>query len=367
MSAINDKILKIKLPDKCRIIAVSDIHTCWYLLDTVLKKAEYRPGEDFLVIVGDILEHWDQNLQTLDYVMRLCENDRVYCLMGNNDTMSFRMAYNHNYEKFMEKSRQKPCNTFLQMAEELGITEFPKEKFEKLRKRVSENFRAELYFLENLPYAVETQNHIFVHAGIENRPDWENTSDVYALTQPYWLRCENCSGKWVVVGHFPCYNYRRAKNTNLPIIDAKKKMICIDGGLTIKHACQLNALCINKNGENYSYETVWDTFFEKKTVLKDYESGMDYVYCDPYNHEFTLLSKENGLALVRNDSTGREGVIPEEKLWYDKNGKLKIWYNLNAFIPVKKGETVSLCGTHGKYAFIISENGQVGWIPKNLL
>lgn len=359
-------IIELTLPESCRIIAVSDIHTCWYLLDAVLKKAEYRPDEDYLIIVGDILEHWDQNLQTLEYIMNLCKNERVYCLMGNNDTMSFRMAYHYDYEYFMDKCRHKPCNTFLQMAEKLGITEFPEEKFEELRKQVSEHFKAELDFMKNLPYAIETQEHIFVHAGIENRSDWENTSEMYAITQPYWLRGEHCSEKWVVVGHFPCYNYQRANNTNLPIIDNEKKMICIDGGLTVKHACQLNALCINKNGSNYTYETVWDTFFEKKTVMRDYSSELEYIYCDPYNHNFTLINKENGLALVRNKTTGQEGLIPEEKLWYEDN-ILRIWNNLNAFPSVKTGEKVHFCGNAGQYANIITENGQIGWIPKDIL
>ena len=359
-------IVKLTLPEKCRIIAVSDIHTCWYLLDSVLKKAEYRPGEDYLVIVGDILEHWDQNLQTIEYVMNLCRNERVYCLMGNNDTMSFRMAKVYDYEKFIERCRRKPCNTFLQMAEKLGITEFPEEQFEELWKKISVHFKAELDFIENLPYALETQQHIFVHAGIENRPDWENTSDLYALTQPYYLRENQCSGKWVVVGHYPCYNYKRAKNTNLPIIDESKRMICIDGGLTIKHACQLNALCINKDGDNYTNEIIWDTFFDKKKVTKDFSSHLSPVYIDPYNNRIELLETDNGIARVRDTVTGKEGFIPEEKLYKEDYG-LRIWNNLNAFPTVIKGETVHFCGFAGNYANVITENGQVGWIPKDII
>lgn len=360
------KIIKHTLPDKCRIIAVSDIHTCWYLLDSILKKANYRPNEDYLVIVGDILEHWDQNLQTIDYVMKLCNNERVYCLMGNNDTASYHMAFNYDYEKFMRRSRKKPHNAFLQMAEKIGITDFPEQDFEVLRQKVNNHFKTELDFMQSRPYVLETQEHIFVHAGIENRPDWENTSDTFALTTPFFLNEHHCSGKWVVVGHFPCYNYESSNNTNLPIIDNDKKIICLDGGLTVKSACQINALCITKNGNDYSYETIWDTFFEKRLVSNDYMSSLKPIYCNPYHQNFTLIEIRDGLALVRNDSTGQRGVIPQEKLWYDGD-KLEIWYSLNALISVKKGEVVSVCDTHGKYAFIIAENGQVGWIPEELI
>lgn len=35
-----DKIIKLALPEDCRIIAVSDIHTHWQLLDSLLKKRD---------------------------------------------------------------------------------------------------------------------------------------------------------------------------------------------------------------------------------------------------------------------------------------------------------------------------------------
>lgn len=68
-----DKIIKIALPENCRMIAVSDIHTHWRLLDRLLKRAEYDPKNDYLVIVGDILEHGSDNIKTLEYVKALCD------------------------------------------------------------------------------------------------------------------------------------------------------------------------------------------------------------------------------------------------------------------------------------------------------
>ena len=89
-----DKIIKLALPKDCRIIAVSDIHTHWQLLDKLLKKAGYDPKSDYLVIVGDILEHGSDNIKTLEYVKALCDkSDKAVCLMGDNDIMCSRMAY----------------------------------------------------------------------------------------------------------------------------------------------------------------------------------------------------------------------------------------------------------------------------------
>ena len=99
-----DKIIDFSLPEKCRILAVSDIHTHWELLDRLLKKAKYDPQNDYLVIVGDILEHGSDNIKTLEYVKALCDkSDKAILLMGNNDIMCSRMAYHYEFKRFQQQ------------------------------------------------------------------------------------------------------------------------------------------------------------------------------------------------------------------------------------------------------------------------
>ena len=65
------------------------------------------------------------------------------------------------------------------MAESIGITDLTTD-FDNKRNAVNQKFAKELSFVSGLPTAIETEKHIFVHAGIENRTDWENSSeDVY--------------------------------------------------------------------------------------------------------------------------------------------------------------------------------------------
>ena len=134
-----NSIIKLDLPENCRIIAVSDIHTCCDLLDTMLKKVKYNPDKDYLVIVGDILEHWSNNINTLKYVYKLSRNDKVYCLLGNNDTFSARMAFSYPYERFAEKfyiSKYGIDNAFLQMAKSVGYDYCTEENWLDIRKAV---------------------------------------------------------------------------------------------------------------------------------------------------------------------------------------------------------------------------------------
>ncbi len=360
-----ENVIRTVLPHKCRIIAMSDIHTYDNLLKSVLKKAEYKPGEDYLVIVGDILEHRDNNLSTIRTVMKLCENDRTFCLLGNNDTAVVRMAFSYPYERFAEKFYWKGT-TYNQMAESLGFDWCSEENWLDIRRAVHEKYKPELDFMKARPIALDTQEHFFVHAGLENRPDWENTDDNYAITVPWFFTKENPTDKWLVVGHFPVYNFKESNCTNLPIFDYDKKIIDIDGGLGIKPACQLNALIINKDGNNYTYSVVWDTVFDRKTVKSDYHSLLNPVYTNWSNQDIEILSTEEGLAYVRDNVTGQSGYIPESRI-YDSKGVKSVYDFLSAFLSVKKGESVFYVEERNGYAKIITDNGKVGWIPKKCL
>lgn len=94
-------IIRPQLPECCRIICVSDIHTHWQALDELLKKCRYKAGEDFLFILGDILERGNDNINALRYVMKLSESPRVFVIEGNNDTYVTGLAMRYDDQKFL--------------------------------------------------------------------------------------------------------------------------------------------------------------------------------------------------------------------------------------------------------------------------
>lgn len=357
------KIIRPKLPQDCRVICVSDIHANLKHFKILLEKCQYNKDKDYLFILGDIVEKGRDNLETLRFVMELCNNDKTICIKGNNDTMCVRMAFDDDKDKFLERISSRPRNTFLEMAESVEIDNF-EEDFKKKRQKIADSFKNELEFMEKLPIAIETKNHIFVHAGIEHRSDWQNTSERYAITQPWYLRLEHCSPKTVVCGHYPTYNYRRANNTCLPIFDGKKRMICIDGGASTKCAGQLNALIINNSGGKHDYETVFVPLGEERTVKKAVTSDCKPVHVDWESHTLTVIEKQGDLLYVRIDQTGETGLIPENRTGY-WNDKLHGWIHLNTFLSAKKGEHFYIGAETEEYYFGIAENGQVGLLPKS--
>ena len=362
-----DKIVSLNLPEKCRIIAISDVHTRHKLLKKLLECCEYDPDNDYLIIVGDILERGYENIDTLRYVMELCKNEKAICLLGNNDTMVTRMARTYSYDKFAEKMQYKKGNCFEEMARSLGLDDFSEEKLTEIRKSIEKNFNDELDFAENLSHAIETEDFIFVHAGLEKRPDWKNTNDNYAITAFRYLREENLSGKWVVCGHFPTYNFKRANNTVLPIIDYDKKIIDIDGGVGVKSCGQLNALIINKNGREYTFDIKYEHEHPTAEVIADIKNDMEHIYCDPYDYFYSVVEVKDGLAKIRIETTGEEGYFPVDFVYTKPDGNVQMWDSLSAFPNLSKGEIVRICDNAGDYSKIVTSDCKVGFVKTKFL
>ncbi len=357
--------IRLELPEKCRLIAVSDIHTCYRLLDKLLIRADYRPGKDFLVIVGDILEHWHDNINALKYVYELCKNERAYCLKGNNDIFCERMAYSYPYEKFRDKFYYNE-NSFYQMAKSVGFDNCTFENWLDIRKAVTDKYGDQLEFLRDLPICLETQEHIFVHAGLEDRPDWENTDEIYAITAEWFLRKKNPTDKILIVGHYPTYNYKRACSSNMPVYDAAQRIVDIDGGISIKKNCQMNLLIIEKDGDNYNYSVMWDTPFDKFAVKEDFRCELEPVYVDWSYQKIRLLGERDGLLYLKNEVTGESGYIPKREI-YVSDGNISVYQFLSAFPEIRKGESVSVCCNNGKYSFVTTERAAVGWVPSSAI
>ncbi len=361
------KIINVDLPQRCRIIAVSDIHQSGDLIIKLLDKCGYKPNSDFLFILGDVLERGDDGFKALGNVIKLCENERVYCLMGNNDTLFYRMTYTYTHEHFLERLKNKPNNAFVQAARMLGITDLSEHNIENARQAVKENFKTELDFLGVLPTVIYAQDFIFVHAGLDERADWQETEETDMLCKWRYLDCKNLTSKWVVVGHFPTYGFEASKNTPMPIIDADKKIIDIDGGIGVKEIGQLNALIIQKDGGNIDFETQFADNFKTATVKHDFLSDDKYIFAHPYYYNYSFVNKDEDFTTIHIETTGETGKLLNELVYKKEDGSPQCWYNLNTLANVRKGDVVSVCAEYKKYSLILDKNREVRVIENKYL
>lgn len=361
------KIINVDLPPRCRVIAVSDIHQSGDLILKLLDKCGYDTNADFLFILGDILERGDDGFKALRNVMKLCENERVYCLMGNNDTLFYEMTYTDTHEQFLKWLKNKPNNAFVQAARMIGFTDLSEQNIENVRQAVKEHFKAELDFLGGLPTAIETQDFIFVHAGLDERADWQETEETDMLCKWRYLDCENLTNKWVVVGHFPTYCFEASKNTPMPIIDADKKIIDIDGGIGVKAFGQLNALIIQKDGGDISFETQFADNYKSAAVQEDFLSNEEYIFAHPYYYNYSFVDKDEDFTTIHIETTGETGRLLNELVYKKQDGSPQCWYNLNTLANVRKGDVVSVCKVYEKYSMILDKNREVKVIENKYL
>ena len=358
-------IIRPTLPGNCRIICVSDIHTHWRELEKLLYQCAYTAGEDFLFILGDILERGDDNIAALRYVMELAKAPRVYVIGGNNDTYVTGLALRYDDEKFLQRFSAKPNCCFGEMAKTLGITDFSEDTAAK-RRQVYEAYKAEIDFVHNLLDAIETEEHIFVHAGLEGE-NWTEMTDFRHMLIPRFIDRENPTDKTIVCGHFPAYAIGR-QNDDLPIFDTERRIIDIDGGAGVKPAAQINALIIKKNGSKYSYKTEFLPIGETKTVIADHKGSEGWIYADFEQHRFERIDEPapEGFGVFRNLDTGEKGIAPY-CMSGEWGGILHVWGNLNAFPSVKKGEPIWVFAEYGEYCWCITASGEVGSVPKKII
>ncbi|KLU63108.1 serine/threonine-protein phosphatase 2 [Peptococcaceae bacterium CEB3] len=167
---------------KNRFLAISDIHGCADLLVAVLEQAQYQPHSDQLILLGDYIDRGSQSYETVQIVKSLVR-DGAIALLGNHEDMAIQAIESDGIEQWFANGGRYTIRSYTQnhtfVEDDIG-------------------------FFKSLPLYHETEDYIFVHAGLN--PDYPRpeTSDRDTLLwiREDWLRCEYV-GKLVVFGHTP--------------------------------------------------------------------------------------------------------------------------------------------------------------------
>ena len=99
-------------------------------------------------------------------------------------------------------------------------------------RRVLEMVKDLVEFIRQMPFVVETDKYIFVHAGIDlTLDDWHETTDYKKV----WLRkpfheAENHTGKIIVFGHTPVYGLLKQERGTAELWTTEDGKIGMDGG-----------------------------------------------------------------------------------------------------------------------------------------
>ncbi len=165
-----------------RYLVVSDIHGEIGKLEKVLNEASYRPDEDQLVLLGDYVDRGAHSREVVEKVKELVEENGAIAIKGNHDDLFIRSKYE---EEALSLWRMNGAASTVKSYE--GLSEEMKEHQDWME--------------DNLRLYYETEEYIFVHAGLLPDTPLEDQEEETML----WTRhtSQIGLGKTVIHGHTP--------------------------------------------------------------------------------------------------------------------------------------------------------------------
>ncbi|QTD43384.1 metallophosphoesterase [Sporosarcina sp. Te-1] len=351
---------KVELDKNRRVIIISDVHANLPLFKRLLTKVNYTP-DDYLFINGDLCEKGPDSLETVAFARELVAgSERVFLTKGNCDIVH-RYVYD-NVEGIKNYMVKQPYSILNEMLEQHDAQLDDFSSLQELGAFYRDHYGETLDWLEDLPVAFETDEFIIIHAGVENRPDWQHTSLANALSMPSFYEQGHMVDKPVIVGHWPVVNYRAAAiSSNSPVIDETKKVIALDGGNGIKRDGQLNALIWEGSDILYDYVDELPIAVIRR-AHKDQTNNCGTVTYP--NYELEEIQREMYFTLCENKNLRIQQWVKNE---YIVNGMCKSDVS-TTFLSVEEGEFVSIVNNAcDGFILVKTHDGSVGWIPKECL
>jgi serine/threonine protein phosphatase 1 len=177
-----------------RILAIGDIHGCNHQLENLLEKIAFEPRADTLVLVGDYIDRGPDSRGVIDTLLELKEScPGMVCLKGNHEEMLL------NYYLDGRGEQQFFINGGLITLDSYGLNPADARAGRGLPE-------SHLDFLRSLRLFHETEDYLFVHAGLRPGIPLAEQSPSDLL----WIRYEFIDsaanfGRTVVFGHTPLH------------------------------------------------------------------------------------------------------------------------------------------------------------------
>lgn len=358
------RVQRLELARGRRILVVSDIHGNLPYFRGLLEKAQFS-ATDELIIDGDFLEKGAESLNTLRYIMELSRGGNVHTVCGNcDDWYEFFSMSEKGYEMSLAYMRKRQCGLLWDMCAEMGIDPFALERLGDIKEALLEKYPAEWEFLCTLPHAIETENFIFAHAGVDpSKPLCEHTAEELMHVDAF-LRSGRSFDKWVIVGHWPVMLYGENTVSAAPVIDREKHIVSIDGGCVLKDDGQLNALVIpDSESEDFSY-IAYDPFPTARVIADQCGSERSY-YIRWGDSTVEVLERGEEFSRCRHVRTGYEMDILTKYLFTDET--ITGCNDCTDYVlPLRAGDEVRIVETTSR-GFLAKHNSISGWVSAEKL
>lgn len=194
-----------------KIYAIGDIHGQIYKLRRLIDRLNTK-GTYQLVFVGDYIDRGKYSFEVIDYLIGLSRIHNCVFLKGNHEDMFMNYLSGINESLFIQNGGYITIDNYGKNGCDLSQTNYVDRHLPSTH----------LEFFRGLKYYYETDDYIFVHAGLEpkNIPLEEQPKDTLLWERYDFINSEFDWGKKVVFGHTP----------NKEILKMDNK-ICIDTGV----------------------------------------------------------------------------------------------------------------------------------------
>ncbi len=339
---------------------VSDIHGNLKLFKKLLTNLQYS-ASDTLILNGDVCEKGQDSLGLIRYIMDLHHTHRVYTTLGNNDAILLHLL-KENVQLIPYLERQ-PYSLIHEMLREQNREWKQFSSIKEIAQFCLDHYQAELEWIQQLPHALESEDFIIIHAGIERTNDWRETSLTNAYAFPSFYEHGHDEEKTVIVGHWPISNYlSREKSHMNPIIDFDRRIICLDGGLQVKSIGQLNALTLQ---DGLFEATYVDECKQIKEIVHSFSDESKQGTINWPNYLVEKQEKQEHFTLCYSAANKTNYWIKNEYLTY-QDEQWQCTTDVSAsFLTVKQGDQVSILDDQCSGYDLAKKDGYYGWIPKS--
>ena len=151
--------LNLNLDYSKRILCVSDIHGGYVLLDRCLKRVNYDPEKDYLILLGDVINRGEHSLDSINYIIELCKKKNVYMIKGNHEED----FYNRNDLQYdmIKTYVTKKTSLLYDLLKDIDSSNMSEDE---IFNYAYKNYKYIFDFINQLPDMIETSKFIFVHS-----------------------------------------------------------------------------------------------------------------------------------------------------------------------------------------------------------
>jgi serine/threonine protein phosphatase 1 len=173
-----------------RIFVIGDIHGCFDKLCALMDKIPINFNRDQLIFIGDYVDRGSGSLPVVDYLIDLKKRvPGIIFLKGNHEDMLQNYLDGSDRFTYLLNGGQRTLDEYLNRPNNPAKYPVPS---------------AHLEFFNSLHLYYQTDDYIFVHAGLRKKVPLESQKKIDLL----WIRDEFIStdfdfGKRVIFGHTP--------------------------------------------------------------------------------------------------------------------------------------------------------------------